>query len=101
MAKHSQGPWYIQRDSYGHPGVRNDHGFICFTGCIHHYEGQDERYSQEIAEREADARLIAAAPDLLKILKAIIDYDGEDGVPGIHALMETALAIVNRAEATP
>lgn len=66
-AKHTSGPWVA-----GQYGVRDSGGYICKLHWPHLYEGQDERYWREIAERQADARLIAAAPDLLEALCAAL-----------------------------
>lgn len=63
-AKHAPGPWWVT-DS----GVRNAGGYICHTNKAQHYEGQDERYESETAERAANAHLIAAAPDLLAVTR--------------------------------
>lgn len=50
------GRWWVT-DS----GVRDQGGYICFTLRAQRYEGQDERYERETAERAANANLIAAA----------------------------------------
>lgn len=60
---HSEGPWWTT-DS----GVRNRGGYIAHTNSVQRYEGQDERYAFEVSQREADKRLISAAPDLLAAL---------------------------------
>ncbi len=96
--EHTPGPWYPQDDIEGNPGVRAKSGFICFAPHVAHYPGQDRRYQEEIEERKANAALIAAAPDLLTALRAIIDYDGKDGVPGIEALCELGRAAIAKAE---
>jgi hypothetical protein len=56
---HTPGPWWVT-DS----GVRDTGGYICHTNNATHYPDQDERYERETAERAANARLIAASPDL-------------------------------------
>jgi hypothetical protein len=61
MAKHTPGPWWVT-DS----GVRDSGGYICHTNSVTRYPGQDERHAFEVAQREADRRLIAAAPELLE-----------------------------------
>lgn len=66
-AKHTPAPWTVTDT-----GVRDVGGYIAFTPKAFHYPNQDERYEKEILEREANARLIAAAPELLEALKEII-----------------------------
>lgn len=63
MSKHTPGPWRIVPG-----GVRVGSGLICSTFQAMRYPGQEERFKRESAEREANAHLIAAAPDLLEAL---------------------------------
>ena len=63
--KHTPGPWYYQEESDGYTHiVRGPSG--CFL-----YQGQqtDDGIS------EANARLIAKAPEMLEALEGIVDYD--------------------------
>lgn len=62
--KHTPGPWWTT-DS----GVRERGGYICHTNQPTHFQGQDERYDRELAERRANKNLIAAAPELLAALE--------------------------------
>jgi hypothetical protein len=76
MTKHTPGPWEVS-------GFPKSEGFSILTGkgrCV------AERYPAAVSEKEgeemeANARLIAAAPELLKACKAafviIRDMDGE------------------------
>lgn len=77
MSGHASGPWWVT--DYG---VRDTGGYICATIKANHYWGQDERYAREIVEREANARLIAAAPTQ-------------------HEEMLRFLPVIERAEADP
>lgn len=70
--QHSPGPWW-PTDS----GVRNSGGYIAHTNPVSRYEGQDERYAREVAQRGADRRLIAAAPEL-KSLADNFEITGPD-----------------------
>ena len=65
-AKHTPSPWWAT--GYG---VRDRGGYICHTQPPTHFSGQDERFANEVEERKANARLIAAAPELLQM---VIDF---------------------------
>lgn len=74
-AKHTPGPWWVT-DS----GVRDRGGYICHTNKPTHYEGQDERYESETAERAANAIAIAAVPEMLEAAKALHKLLDRDAV---------------------
>lgn len=76
MSKHSAGTWYYD-ETDGHVrsadalGDKPGHGRICDP----HVDGMS------VEEREANARLIAAAPALLEACRAVVaDYDAADEV---------------------
>lgn len=58
-AKHTPGPWtcFLGWDTASHYNV---------------YDGNENTLTENESEREANARLIAAAPDMLKALELII-----------------------------
>ena len=60
MSKHTPGPWEAKEDEYGHWGIYASGG-----ECIAITEERED---------EANARLIAAAPDMLKLLKGTLRY---------------------------
>ena len=61
-AKHTPGPWYVgQDDTNGQAIVRGEH--IEIATCWHHCVGSIEK------EMRANARLIAAAPEMLDALR--------------------------------
>jgi len=72
-------PWYVVEE--GHKRyVRNRGGVIAFGLHPHRYDGQNERFERELAERKRQMHLIAAAPDqhaaLIEVASAIEDaYD--------------------------
>jgi hypothetical protein len=69
---HTPGPWSVaEPDANGQPIVRAEHFEV--ATCWHHCVGSIER------EARANARLIAAAPDLLAALKPFADLGVSSG----------------------
>lgn len=74
MSKFTPGPWRITKY-----GVRNDTqvgnhmvGYVAlWPNKPTYYTGQDQRYADELEERAATCRLIAASPDLYEALKMV------------------------------
>lgn len=85
-AKHTPGPWDVDYlDKHGQRVVRSQHIEVCT--CWHHSVGSIER------EMEANAQLIAAAPELLAMLKMAqlwLDVDGRYDMQGINAAIAKA-----------
>ncbi|MDR6886104.1 MULTISPECIES: hypothetical protein [Variovorax] len=65
--QHTPGPWWTTGS-----GVRDRGGYICHTNPAQRYEGQDDRFAKETAERAANKLLIAAAPHLLEATEAYL-----------------------------
>lgn len=63
MSAHTPGPWIHK---FGH--FENEDGYIVIVGEIYGNE-KDE----DVNEHEANARLIAAAPEMFELLKYVID----------------------------
>ena len=84
MTRHTPGPWYSAYSEVG-----EDYGITTpsyFVGAAH---------------READARLMAAAPDLLSALRLLVWYaeDGESCKPWVlEAAKHQAYAAMAKAE---
>ena len=107
MSKHTPGPWTLGKGTVRVRTEENEQGHTrlvaeCYT------TNQGIRYPYDFEEREANARLIASAPELLDVLKDLLyDLDTVDS----HALNETVLpiwedidrakAIIAKAEGTP
>lgn len=90
MADYTKGPW----------GVFNHNGTICIDNrggdghrpCIVDWPGFDGNEMSR-KENEANAQLIAAAPDLLQMLKVAqlwLDVDGRYDMQGINAAIAKA-----------
>lgn len=97
--KHTSGPWSVTQS-----GIRDSGGYIAHTNAVFRYEGQDQRYAYEVAQREADKCLIAAAPDLLEALQELVDdiadrfdMDHPSTNPGIKSAVANARAAITRA----
>ena len=73
ITKHTKGEWKPTFNSVKERGVRAVGGFICLLPRPTHYEGQDQRYEDELIEYKANAKLIASAPELLEALNKIVD----------------------------
>jgi len=91
MAKHTPGPWEVEM-----PGPRDQIQAIAVYG-----PAEDGR--TEIAwdvKREANARLIAAAPDLLEALKAVEEFEAPtaDLRSGGETILRTIRAAIAKAE---
>jgi hypothetical protein len=93
MKNHTPGPWCIEQfaQSYGKTEDRTITGYTrtgnpLRIGCAYNVMGPNET--------DANARLIAAAPDMLETLKAIVamlDHAGvcSDTAPAYNAAMNT------------
>ena len=65
---HTKGPWTVDVEN-GIPGIFADDGVVvCYTGEV---AGIGKHFQRDNCE--ADARLIAAAPDLLEALSHLVD----------------------------
>lgn len=76
MSKHTPGPWEIEEDDYGDElwFGGEGRGIITVNGWSN---GGCKRDPERWSNMQADARLIAAAPDLLKALRLVMSCAGE------------------------
>ncbi len=104
MAKHTPGKWVVEPYSSKRPkqwAIRANNRDGCLRPVGYIFDGSTQFPPEE---REATARLIAAAPDLLATLKAL-EYPDEPGRFCDHAAepcprCEAARAAIAKAEAT-
>lgn len=83
-AKHTAGPWIVENENYDQDGgtlVRT-----ADTTCICNVWGTERAYDPN-EESVANARLIAAAPDLLSVLEELVD-----GMPDVEDSKTRVLA---------
>ena len=91
MSKHTPGPWaHINPDGYTvrHPQVYSDTGPVCNATWL-----GDGR----INELRANARLIAAAPEMLVALQEIVAAADGDGWSQLDATLAKARAAIAKA----
>lgn len=74
-SKWTPAPWRVVRPNHNPKEVyvRDDGGLIAQGPFPTHWEGQDERFAKEVDQYEANAHLIAAAPDLAEALEKLIN----------------------------
>ena len=92
------GEWRIVDGIGGDLYVRNAGHVIAVCAKPMRWEGQEDRHTSEMAEYRANARLIAAAPDLLAALDQLLDDMGEDGLSVCQAAKDQARAALSRAK---
>jgi hypothetical protein len=100
--KHTPGPWFVGANTNNDGGVSivSDEARVCVVDAIGKFP-RGQGWNHQDAARDANARLIAAAPDMLEALKAI----SEVGIREIHdwqaiaeRMQATALAAIAKAE---
>jgi len=98
MAEHTPGPWKVTTnlDYWVEPvnfeGGEGEFKGIALCGDIHWPNSNEKQF-----EWEANARLIAAAPDMLEALKAAL-CDAEGGDVPTQATIDAMNAAITKAE---
>ena len=95
--KHTPGPWAIEHKVDG--GFTYAPRIHVGPARIHYSAGYHAEFK---ARAEADARLIAAAPDLLDVAARLVrlsdsQYHGDDAAGQFDALVAQARTAINRA----
>ena len=86
MSKHTPGPWYYTNEGINSMGIVEKDG----TNIMHMATLRNSSASRHM---EANARLIAAAPDLLEALRMVLDDpDALDGRPRTYQCVRAAIA---------
>lgn len=53
-------------------GIRNENGFVCHFNDVTHWEGQDQRYHDECAERRRHAETLCSALNITSEHRVIL-----------------------------
>ena len=96
MSQYTPGPWRIQRDDQIVILNADESIAMLFRDGDVHY---NDLLAPEDDACEANARLIAAAPDLLEAIQALVKEFEKEAMPGIYAGLALARAAI--AKATP
>lgn len=80
MSKHSSGQWTEHPNVRGNVNIRADWGIIATVLTMVDFTGNANKKSEQIA----NARLIAAAPELLDALKACATMIRQECADGEH-----------------
>jgi len=90
--KHTPAPWWTTHQSDNRRAVRDSGGLICTLKRVFRYPDQEERYEKELEEYKANAYLIAAAPEmermLLMAMSIIIKHGHVEMVEEYNALIK-------------
>lgn len=89
MSKHTAGPWECVKRSHGAMLVRSEASGV--NGYL------AEIYSSRPSERDANARLIAAAPELLDALIQIADAGDQEQSMYLDPHIDMARAAIAKA----
>ena len=104
MTKHTSGPWFAGR---AHFGLSGDYTPLVRAGdtarvlCLMNLSGAYNGYAGK-EQAEADARLMAASPDMLPALRKaesfIAGFEGDELQEGIDEMLSEIRAAIAKAE---
>lgn len=92
-----KGEWKTVLSLSGDLGVRTPDGYICFLPLPMHYEGQDDRFAEEMTEYKANANLIQASPVMYEALDNIANFKWEPLEGMTSAMMVTHFTNIAKA----
>ena len=84
--KHAAGPWEVVDNSWEVSTVYAPNGSVVATVAIHH-EVTEETQDEMERIKDANARLISAAPDLLEACRLLVTYDSSDDFSGTSMML--------------
>ena len=98
---HTPGPWYA--DTMGYPSIINAGNTEnpkpgCIVCIIEDPAGPNTYTSKNDRTNAANARLIAAAPDLLAVASALVNFNNADNPMTEDELQSMASAAITKAE---
>lgn len=94
---HTPGPWKIENSPAPDQGEWHYWAVVGERGVITSVGAAQQRGPIDMDSNHANAKLIAAAPDLLDALEQIIDDMGSDGLSCCQYAKDRALAAYEKA----
>lgn len=91
---HTPGPWLVYNEAARFPGIDGRNSSVVVYGTDNELEGVKGRTH---AEALANARLIAAAPELLEALEYLVEWSADRG-PGHWPEWDAARAAIAAAK---
>ena len=102
MSKHTPGPWSIDNPKKGHVCISAPESRFWDLAKVVWQNDCDAELGQPSPQEEANARLIAAAPELLEALESLLDEcEGTVMQTSANHSIERARAAIAKATATP
>jgi hypothetical protein len=92
MSQRSPGPWEFRKDGFVYSLATGE--CVCSP---HSTLAEHHRVSDQIKDLKRNARLIAAAPELLESLQLLIDWFNSDSREPIAAPIKPALRAIAKA----
>lgn len=92
ISKHTPGPWTLDDRGYKYIVSKSGNGYITRDVC--RLDGS----TMAALAQEANARLIAAAPELLEALELLVDNPYRDGIESDERLRRIGRAAIAKAK---
>ena len=73
MTKHTPGPWVFTEENNGHLEIKGQKRYVAMLFRMDDFEA-DPVETPDCEQAEANARLIAAAPELLDGVKELVEW---------------------------
>ena len=99
MTQHTKGPWKIDLENEFDCGYcRTSFGIVGADGSlVVAFDPSQSEYREALDPESADARLIAAAPELLEAIEMLLDWGSDPNTAHGKTALEHAEAAIAKA----